>query len=132
MREGSALEAREGLATAGAGNRGRNRVERVGIVERETYRAKRRRMELENAGCAELLEDSSMFDVVEDPMVIGVAVSAYLCGDIHGGAGGGGWRCIVIHFDGIDGGEIQEEERENEGTRVKGSDQRIRVLEGED
>lgn len=88
-------------------------------------------MELQNAGCAELLEDSSMFDVVEDPMVVGVAVSAHLWRGSHGGAGGGGWRCIVIHCDGIGGREIKEEERENMGIRVEGRDQRIRVLEGE-
>ena len=119
MRERGALEARKGPAATGAGNRGRDGVERVGIMERETRWTKRRRMELQNAGCADLLEDSSMFDVVEDPMVVGVAVSAHICGGSHGGASDGGWQCIVIHRDGIGGGEIKWKERENVGIRVE-------------
>lgn len=54
-------------------------------MEVEASRAKRRRMELQDTGSAELQTFAFKFDVVEDPVVVRVAVSA----SVYGGGDGG-------------------------------------------
>ena len=71
MRERGALEAREGLV-----NGGRRRRDGAGFMETETGRAKRRRMELQNAGSAELQVLTSESNVVENPTVVVAAMIA--------------------------------------------------------
>jgi len=61
-------------------------------------------------------------------MVVGVAISAHLCGGSHGGTRGGEWWCLVIRLDGRDQRMVRvlekvrsrETKRRTEGERKLG------------
>ena len=74
MRERGTLEARDDLV-----NGGRRSRDGGGFMGRETGGAKRRRMERQNAGSAEVEVLTSESNVVENPTVVGAAMVARRC-----------------------------------------------------